>query len=50
MKENKKECLHNWTSVYYGSEWGVECSKCEKNVFYVYPNKEACKIINEVKK
>lgn len=38
-------CKHEFHSVYYGSEWEVECKKCDKNVFDVHPHDEAVKII-----
>lgn len=38
-----KECLHEYQSVYYGSEWVVECKKCGKSVsdIYAMPDREA---------
>jgi len=39
--ENKKECLHAFRSVYYGSEWEVECSNCDKNVRDLYSADDA---------
>ena len=41
------ECKHNFQSVYYGSEWVVECEKCEKDVFDIYSKKDANEIIND---
>ncbi len=41
---DKKECLHKWISVYYGSAWVVECGKCEKDVFDTYSNEIATEI------
>ena len=40
----KKECLHEWASVYYGSEWVLECKKCKKDVFDTYSNEVASEI------
>lgn len=42
----QKECLHKFHSVYYGSEWEVECKKCDKNVRDLY-NKEDERVIVE---
>ena len=51
---NKKECLHTFRSVYYGSEWEVECSKCDENVGDLYSSDDARMIVegmlNENKK
>ena len=44
--DSKKECLHNFHSVYYGSEWEVECKKCDKNIYDLYSKENANKIIN----
>ena len=41
-----KQCLHKFNSVYYGSEWEIECSKCDKNVRDLYNKKDANKIVN----
>jgi hypothetical protein len=41
------ECKHSFESVYYGSEWVVECEKCEKDVFDLYSKEDANAIINE---
>lgn len=47
----KKECLHKFHSVYYGSEWEVECEKCDKNVRDLYSNEDALLIVeNLIKK
>ena len=46
--ENKKECLHTFRSVYYGSEWEVECSKCDKNVQDLYSRDEACIVVENM--
>ena len=46
--EKKKECLHKWCSVYYGSEWEVECKKCNKNVYDVYEKSEANKVVRNI--
>jgi len=46
----KKECLHNFHSVYYGSEWVVECEKCEKDVYDLYSVEDGTKIINDLLK
>lgn len=45
---NKRECVHNWRSVYYGSNWEVECKKCDKNIYDTYEVKEANEIINSL--
>lgn len=44
----KKECLHNFHSVYYGSEWEVECEKCDKNVRDLYSKEDALFIIEKL--
>jgi hypothetical protein len=41
LKEENKECLHNFRSVYYGSEWEVECRYCDKNVYQIYSQDDA---------
>ena len=46
MSEGKKTCLHNFRSVYYGSEWEIECSKCNENVFDLYNNEDANHVID----
>jgi len=46
----KKECLHKFHSVYYGSEWVVECEKCEKDVYDLYSVEDGTKIINDLLK
>lgn len=43
-----KECLHKFHSVYYGSEWEVECEKCDKNVRDLYCKKDANKIVEDL--
>jgi hypothetical protein len=48
MKNNKKECLHKFYSVYYGSEWEVECEKCDKNIYDLYNKEDANKIISDL--
>ena len=45
--ENKKECLHEFESVYYGSEWAVECKKCGKDIYDIHEREDANKVINE---
>lgn len=45
-----KECVHIFQSVYYGSEWEVECKKCERNVFDIYTREDAVTIIREMSK
>ena len=47
---DKTECLHNWHSVYYGSEWEVECSKCNKSIWDTYENEYAVLIVNKLTK
>lgn len=44
--DSKKECLHSFHSVYYGSEWEVECKKCDKNIYDLYSKENANEIIN----
>ena len=46
--KNKKECLHKFHSVYYGSEWVVECEKCEKDVYDLYSVDDGTKIIKKL--
>ena len=41
------DCKHSFQSVYYGSEWVVECEKCEKDVFDLYSKEDANEIIND---
>ena len=43
-----KECLHKFHSVYYGSEWTVECKKCDKDVFSLYSIEDTNKIVNKL--
>lgn len=45
-----KNCLHNWHSVYYGSDWEVECSKCDKSIWDVHKKEKAISIINRLTK
>ena len=47
---NNKQCLHEFHSVYYGTEWDVECKKCDKNVFDIYEKEDALKIIDSLTK
>jgi len=44
----KKECSHKFHSVYYGSEWVVECEKCEKDVYDLYNIEDGTEIINKM--
>jgi hypothetical protein len=44
----KKQCLHKFHSVYYGSEWEVECEKCDKNVRDLYGKEDANKIVDDL--
>lgn len=46
--ENSKQCLHTFRSVYYGSEWEVECEKCDKNVSDLYSNGDALLIVENM--
>lgn len=46
---NDSDCNHTWKSVYYGSEWVVECCKCEENIFDVLSNKDAVAICQNIK-
>jgi hypothetical protein len=43
-----KECLHKFHSVYYGSEWEVECEKCEQNVRDLYNKEDAIIVVEEL--
>jgi len=43
-------CNHRWESVYYGSEWEVQCCKCEENIFKVLSHKEAVLICQNIGK
>jgi len=43
-----KQCKHKFHSVYYGSEWAVECKKCEKDVYDLYELKDANEVINNL--
>lgn len=45
---NLKQCLHKFRSVYRGSEWDVECEKCNENVFDLYELEDAVSIVNEM--
>lgn len=45
--KDKKECLHKFKSVFYGSEWAVECEKCGKDIYDTYQKEDANKVINE---
>jgi hypothetical protein len=47
VEERRKECMHDFHSVYYGSEWEVECKKCEENIFDLYEREDAVKWIKE---
>ena len=47
MNIMNKECKHKFNSVYYGSEWVVECEKCEKDVYGLYSVEDANEIIND---
>lgn len=42
-----EQCKHKFQSVYYGSEWEVECEKCDRNIYDIYSKEEANEIINE---
>ena len=44
----KKECKHKFHSVYYGSEWEVECENCSKNVRDIYNKKDANEIVENL--
>jgi len=48
--KDKKQCLHNWHSVYYGSEWEVECSKCNERIWDIYNKQDALLIVNQLTK
>jgi len=49
-KDGEKECVHIFHSVYYGTEWEVECKKCDRNVFEIYEKKDALNIIDSLTK
>jgi hypothetical protein len=42
----EKQCKHKFHSVYYGSEWEVECEKCNKNIYNLYSTEDANEFIN----
>jgi hypothetical protein len=44
----ENECLHKFNSVYYGSEWVVECEKCHKEVYDLYSVEDGTEIINNL--
>ena len=44
--KDEKECLHDFHSVYYGSEWAVECRKCEKDVGVIYNKEDADRVVD----
>ena len=44
----QKECLHKFHSVYYGSEWVVECEKCQKDIYDLYSKEDANKIVDSL--
>ena len=46
---NKKECNHDFKSVYYGSEWAVECCKCDRDIFEIYNREDAVLICKNIK-
>lgn len=46
--EKSKQCLHTFRSVYYGSEWEVECEKCDKSVRDLYSNGDALFIVENM--
>lgn len=46
--ENSKQCLHTFRSVYYGSEWEVECEKCNENVLDLYSKDDALLIVENM--
>lgn len=41
-------CNHIFRSVYYGSEWEVECRKCNANIYKMYSQEEANYFINNL--
>lgn len=43
-----EKCNHKFYSVYYGSEWEVECKNCDKNIYDLYFKEEANEIINQL--
>ena len=45
-----KECLHDFHSVYYGSEWAVECKKCGKDISSIYNTEDANYIVEQMLK
>lgn len=46
--ETNIKCNHVFHSVYYGSEWEVECKKCSENIREVYSREEANRFINNL--
>jgi len=48
MENDKKECLHEFVSVYYGSEWAVECKKCGKDVSSIYNKEDANEVVEQM--
>lgn len=44
----KKQCKHEFHSVYYGSEWEVECKKCDENVMDLYVKEDANEIVDNL--
>ena len=43
-----ENCNHLFHSVYYGSEWEVECKKCSKNIYELFSQQEANGFINRL--
>lgn len=43
-----ENCRHIFHSVYYGSEWEVECKICSKNIREVYSQEAGIKFINNM--
>lgn len=43
----EKKCLHKFISVYNGSEWDVECEKCNENIYNLYSKEDANLIIDK---
>ncbi len=46
--ESGIKCNHIFHSVYYGSEWEVECKKCSENIREVYSQEVGVKFINNM--
>ena len=41
-------CNHKFHSVYYGSEWEIECENCDKNIREFYSDEEISNYIDNL--